>query len=315
MHRVQLALCPLVALQYKEAPDFQKDNHWLIPTPWGVPISIPIPFEVGLFYKVIPEMILDTTYGERSMKEAGETVVRGVGSTLEISPFQIQFLAPLMEAVVNYDQFTGRPVVPQYMLDSSESGLISKPYTSEVAKAIGETLNISPMKIDHVVRGYIGTLGVYAYDLLDAGLKSKTVQGDNRAVLPTRPWYDWPVIRRWVGKQNDQGLVQEAYDLHREVNKAYTSYTKLVENGRIPEARAYIESRRALMAMRDPINNVKEQLDMLRKQREKIQRSDMSADLKRMQIDRIEEVQNQLLHGVIPKLKEYADLPLYRTVF
>lgn len=300
--------------QYKETTDFQKDNNWIIPTPWGVPITIPIPFEVGLFYKVVPEMVLDTTLGERSAKEARETLVRGIGSTLELSPFQIQFAAPLMEAIANYDQFTGRPVVPQYLMDGEETGLIAKPYTSEIGKWLGQ-FGINPMKFDHVVRGYIGTLGGYAFDLLDAGLKHEVIQGDNRTVLPARPWYDYPVIRRWVGKQNDQGLLQEAYDLHREVNKAYTSYRNLLEDGRKDDAMAYIESRKMLLSLRGPVNNVKQQLDKLRRQKEAIQRADLSADEKRRRTDQIEAMQNAMLRNVIPPLKAAADQPFYQPLY
>jgi hypothetical protein len=301
--------------QYKDADDFVRDNNWLIPTPWGVPQKIPIPFEVGLIFKTLPETVLATTYGEKTAKEAKETLKRGIGSTLELSPFQVQFMGPLLEATANYNSFTGRQVVPQYLMDTTTSGLQSNLYTWEMVKWAGKKLNISPMKIQHVIEGYVGTIGQYAFDWADVALKSHTLKGDDRAVLPTRQWYEYPMIKRLVGEENAGGLVQDAYDLYRDVDKTYQTMNSLKDDGRTAELLAYIRNREHLLALRKPMNNVKEVLDTIRRQREMIMRADAPAEVKFQQIKALEEQTNILLRGIVPQLKEAAKQPFFERTF
>ena len=40
---------------YEEQDEEVRELNWLIPTPWGVPFKIPIPFEVGCFSKPCPK--------------------------------------------------------------------------------------------------------------------------------------------------------------------------------------------------------------------------------------------------------------------
>ena len=82
-----------------------------------------------------------------------------------------QVIAPLAEAALNRSAFTGRPVVPIYMSQITP-GLQTTVNTPEFIADVGELLNISPMKIDHVVRGYTGTLGSYAVGLTDSLIQS-----------------------------------------------------------------------------------------------------------------------------------------------
>jgi hypothetical protein len=301
--------------QYKEAPDFVKDNYWIIPTASGAPVLLPIPFEVGLLFKTIPEtamaMMTNKEGGEfRSKREAGDTIWRGITSTLELHPYQVQFMGPILEAVTNHDPFTGRAIVSQYLMTGIEPGAQSEPYTNELARIIGEKLNISPLKIQHVMEGYGGTLGVYLFDVIDAALRSQTLQGDKRRLMPERPWYDYPVIRRVFGHANDKGLVHDAYELHREVNKVYGTFNDFIKEGRIDEARAYIQTRQHLMALRPSAEGIKEMLDKARAYRQQVQRSELNAEEKRQQIEDMDAYINGALKTLMPLLEKMADLPV-----
>ena len=128
-------------------------------------LRLPIPFEVGLLFKTIPETVLDVTYGDRTSRQAFEIVKRGVTSTLEFDPVFAQAFAPLLEASANYNSFTGRPVVPVWMMQLPEEQATD--YTSELGRFIGDALDVSPMKIDHIMKGYTGTIGTYVLDWTD----------------------------------------------------------------------------------------------------------------------------------------------------
>ena len=71
-----------------------------------------------------------------------------------------------MEASLNHNFFTGREIVPYYIDQKITGGLQADAGTTEFAKFVGENLNISPMKDDHVMFGYTGTLGAYILNLV-----------------------------------------------------------------------------------------------------------------------------------------------------
>ena len=95
--------------EYKLQSDEVRDNNWIIPTGTGYPIKIPIPFEVGLVFKTIPERAIDAAYGEATdAREMAQSVKRGLMSTLEVNPLGIQAFAPAIEAALNHNFYTGR---------------------------------------------------------------------------------------------------------------------------------------------------------------------------------------------------------------
>ena len=73
---------------------------------------------------------------------------------------------------LNHNFYTGRDIVPYYVDQNTVAGLQSNLGTSEVAKFVGNELNISPMKVDHVMYGYLGTIGAYVLDAVDHVMKS-----------------------------------------------------------------------------------------------------------------------------------------------
>lgn len=328
--------------QYKDAPGYVKDSYWLFPTKMGVPFRLPIPFEVGLFFKTIPEAVLarlmsgvdESTpglrgdlarmagaggkYDIRSGKEVKETLERGLGSTLEnpiVNPATVQFIGPLLEASMNFDTFTGRPIVPQYLMDGREAGAQGEVWTNEMAKWIGKKFNISPLKVEHVMEGYAGTIGTYFLNMIDASMKSEYMRGDNTHVMPERPWHDYGVIRRFFGKLNDRGLMQEAYELHRETKRVYDTYMNMHKEGRSDEAEAYIQNRQVLLGLKGSTEEVKKFLDEMREWRDLVLRSDLSGEEKRRQIDEIETQINEVLRQVVPELEEMADMPFFDTYY
>ena len=55
--------------EYRNQNDEVRDNNFIIPTGTGVPVKIPIPFEVGILFKTIPERVLDASVGDTSSRE------------------------------------------------------------------------------------------------------------------------------------------------------------------------------------------------------------------------------------------------------
>ena len=293
--------------QYEQTDEI-KDNNWLIPTPWGVPFKFPIPFEVGLLFKVIPERALALATGRATGRETVESLTRGAISTLELNPLGVQATAPLVEAMVNYSFFTGRSVTPVFV-----DMQIAKEYqdligTTEMAKLLGQTFNMSPIKVDYVMRGYTGTLGAYVIDIVDTILKSKTLQGDNRSVLPARGLSQYPVIKRFLGQEFGGEATQRLYEMSNEVNTFYNTFNKLAKEGREEDLRRFSAGREHLIGLKSSTDDLRQSVADLRKYRRFIQRSDMTAAQKQAEIREIDQQQKYLLE-VVPQLMELADLP------
>jgi len=154
-------------------------------------VKIPIPFEVGILFKVIPERIMGVTFGDDTGKDFARSMGRQLSSTLAFNPIP-QTALPLVEVVTNHSFFTGRDIVPQGLKDVAPEFQVG-PGTSMFAQWIGKMAGLSPIQIDHLFKGYTGTMGGYAVDVLDMvmdfngesqGLQASGADAHHQTVCP-----------------------------------------------------------------------------------------------------------------------------------
>ena len=89
-------------------------------------------------------------------------------------------------------------------------------------------MNISPIKIEHVVNGYTGTLGGYVLDIIDVFTRSIT----GTPLIPPNI-NDIPVLKRlFIDMDKSGGLQQQFYELRSEVEKATITLNKLKDQKR-----------------------------------------------------------------------------------
>ena len=307
--------------EYKEATDEQRDLNWIFPNPFGGrPIRIPVPFEVGLLFKTIPERIFDSysvakvfgKTGDTSDRELFESLVqRGIGSTLAVNPLGIQLVGPLLEAAINHNSFTSSPIVPIYVEKNGMDGLLGRESNTQIAKAIGLASNINPIKIDHVLYGYTGTIGAYLIDTIDRLIaKNPEVTGGSSAP-PSLSVDQYPVLKRFLISKFSDGDRQDFYRLRAEVEKVTGSLKKLKDAERYDELEAVIRTKGHLAAMSGDIDYISKELTNLRRQREEIERlpvSIMSGKEKQEAMDEIIQEMRYVV-DVVSELKRIADLP------
>ena len=288
---------------YKEATTIEKDMNYIIPVLGG--LKLPVPFEVGFLFKTMPEKILDTIYGTSTGGDLAGTIGRGFGSTFEFNPLGIQAIAPLVEMYYNKSFFTGREIVPYYML-VQESFMQTRWDTPLFAQNLGKALNISPLKIDHLMRGYTGTLGTYAIDLSDA--VAREFAGPEYQV-PKR-LQDFPVVRRFY-QGVGSGYQQMFYDLDSDVQRMVQTFNKLQKDGRMDEAYAYYLTRPELLESKEMVNAISRFMDSYRERRDAIRNSDIPDDTKRDLLDQLDEEKNRLLKE-IPQMRKDIGSPFLR---
>jgi len=209
---------------YQELPEWRRLNYWNIKLPGMTSVfSLPKPFEVGKTFANLPEMVLDEAF---SRDPVG--VAKTVGDTLfSLLPngFMPAVLSPIVENLSNYDFFTGRSIVPDWMEQSRLPHDQVTAYTRWYGKAIAEGLNltgwdVSPIKVEHFVDAYTGGIVGRGEDMATAVatlgglLSSEGFSSGNLPVVGT-------LLRQQPFGQSRS--VQRVFDLDKELTQKHGS--------------------------------------------------------------------------------------------
>ena len=152
---------------FQELPGWRRANYWNFKDPFsGEIISVPKPFEAGKVFTLPFEMAADNALDENPVaaKDALWDVASGFFNGFAVVP---AFVGPTVEVVTNYDFFTQREVVPNWMKRTRLPEDQYTSYTTGLAKAFGQSLGVSPAKIEHWIDGHTGGLGLYLMRLAD----------------------------------------------------------------------------------------------------------------------------------------------------
>jgi hypothetical protein len=234
-------------------------------------------------FKVLPERVLETAFGSDTGKDLKESMVRNAVSTLQFNPIPQAFL-PIVENVANYSFFTGEPIVGRGMENVAPRFQINQG-TSVIAKELGESLNYSPIKIDNFIRGYTGTMGTYAVQLLDSIF---TTQG--QPVKASMRMEQLPVIKRFFS--GDSGTVSAYYDLKGDIDEITRTMNVLERTGSGDDLKAYLGEKGKLYGLKQYVQVLDKNMTQLRQARMAINNSKtMNADEKREALDKIHDAE------------------------
>lgn len=276
---------------YQNANDDEKYGNWFVYTPFSdEPVKVPIPFELGFLFKAVPEGVANAMFGDEKGRDVGAALFKMAFNSIPISG--PQGIKPALEVAINHSFFTGREIESK-RLQQYEPGERYTERTSEIAKMIGGALNISPTKIEYLVRGYTGSLPLAAASMANPILRSGETgeQPESRGLLSS----ETPLIGTFFQAKDAQGLVNKAYKDMDEVNEAKATYKKMVAEGREAEAEAYLEANADMIAMGSFAGKFRKKMGDLTNA-ERVIRGDagMSAQEKREAIDEIRQMKIQL---------------------
>lgn len=244
--------------EWKTASEETRDNYWIV---GGV--KIPIPFEIGVLFKVIPERILEYAFGNDTGDNLLHSAVRNIVSTLKIVPIP-QAALPVVEEAFNYSSFFGAPIVGRGMEN------VAAPYqlsanTSLMAKKIGEATGMSPIRIDHVLQGYTGMMGSYAASMIDAIIRT-----EEDGIRPNMRLDQIPVLKRFLSSDQGSGSIDAFYSLKQEVDKIVRTERELLMRGNPEQYIEYMQKNGRLLGMKQLMSSIDKQMTNLRLLRNKI---------------------------------------------
>ena len=141
---------------YKNMTAHEKANylHFEHPDKEDVVFRFPTPFELGHVFQAMPVAFLDAIY-----RKNPQEIPNILEATLNTSnPLDWpSLIGPIIDIKANED-FAGRPIVSR-----ANEGKLPKdqfgPHTTELMKAIGKAINMSPSKLEHMTNSYTG--GIY----------------------------------------------------------------------------------------------------------------------------------------------------------
>jgi hypothetical protein len=276
---------------YQNANDDEKYANWFVYTPLSdEPIKVPIPFELGFLFKALPEGVANAMFGDEKGRDVGAALFKMAFNSIPISG--PQGVKPALEVMINHSFFTGRDIESK-RLQQYEPGERYTERTSEIAKSIGGALNISPVKIEYLIRGYTGSLPLAAASMANPVLRSGETgeQPEARGLFSS----ETPLIGTFFQAKDAQGLVNKAYKDMDEVNEAKATYKKMAAEGREAEAEAYLEANADMIAMGSFAGKFRKKMGDLTNAERAI-RSDagLSAQEKREALDEIRQMKIQL---------------------
>ena len=300
---------------YKKLDDDTRSRSLIVP---GTGFRIPIPNDgIGFLFKVIPEEVTRAVMAQgieaddagakmgralwNGFKNIGsfENLIPGVGSPLIKTP---------VELVLNKSFYTGNPIVGK----SKEHLAPAEQYTegtSEIAKQLGAALNLSPIKLDYLVRGLTAQVGGSVL----AASNSLFHAADGKV---TPSWSgeikDIPLLGQFGYSNKDKGDLEDYYELRDTVDKVSRTYRDMIASGRGKEAIEYITdpTNQKAFALRQLQTQIDKGLAQYRNMEKLIYNNqNLDSDEMRRQLNRIDEMRTKYLQSLrLPKLRAFAEI-------
>lgn len=285
---------------YKKATPEQRYGNWFIRLPgFEEPFRVPIPFEFGLIFKVLFEGIVDAAASDKTGKEIikniGMQAMRSMPGNLTEAGIPIPTAAkPIIELALGKSFYSGRDIVDSRLeqLDKSQQFRDKTPEMLKAAGPILEKFNISPIQAEHFMRSYTGSLGIGLLSIVNPVFSSEKQAGGVEKNLS-----EMPIIGNFFQPNNGRGVVNDAFDSVKELQRRQNTYKELLKNGETEKATEYAKEHMVEIGLARYAGMFQQQMGELAKAKRAIKaapESSLSPQEKRERIKQIEDIENKL---------------------
>lgn len=288
---------------YEKMDPQVRDKHLLIP---GTGFMLPLRNDFTMFPKLAAEysylMMTDNGYtdGKKVRRAMSEALANAV-----LSPTVVpQFLKPAVEVGINHNFFTGRDLVGKGIAGRDTEAQYTAS-TSELGKLLGKLGILSPVAIDHLIKGYAGSVGGLTLMATNALMSDEGVpkpEKSDRDVLRQIPG-----MGTFFASEYGNAMKNDFYELREEVGKAVNTLNAYKKES--PEkAREYMQEKMPLLKLQTQVNAIGNQLAKLRdyeNQLRALPESRMTAEQKTAELQRLKAAEERMLQNVY-KLRNMA---------
>lgn len=279
---------------WKQREDWDRDSYWWFKI-GGVAYRIPKPFEVGALGTIAERTVELVISDEMNGKRYAERLRDMVMDTFAMNPIP-QLFKPMVDLYANKDSFTGRAIETPAMERFSKSDRYG-PNTSALARALGapgDYTNLSPVQVDHLLRGYFGWLGGAIANTVD--VMAAPLEGNER---PSMKLDDFTLGFAKELPAAQSRYVEEFYRSAREISQLMAEIKRARELGEIGEAAELAQANRDKVAQAKLYSRAERQMGKISAEIRKVRMTPkLSAEEKRAQIDRLTAQRNELARRI-----------------
>ena len=290
---------------FRNARPRDKYSNFFLPIPFvDEPVKLPIPFEAGYFFSLAVAAV-DGMRAETDGK-AQFQALRDLflGSVPGYSSMGVpQLVKPAFEVWADKNFLTGGPVEPRRLqgVNTEERYLAT---TTELAKQMSKAVPIlSPIQIEHIVRGYLGVLPLVAA----AGANS-LFEGERKAEKPESRASDLPLIGTAFQKKYGGGDADVVYREAQESVEARNTLNKMLREGRREDAAAYREKNKTDLAMASAAGQYRQVVGRINEDIRRTQdRTDLTPQEKRIRLDALDKAKQERADAFIQMSRRMAE--------
>jgi hypothetical protein len=285
--------------RWDDEPLYRKMNYHILYA-GDYRILIPKAFEVGALAQTLPEVILDIAAGQEGGKYAADAAAHTFFNTFSFNPIP-QIIKPTLEVYTNYDFFRSREIESARLrnLPKEQRADTTTPGAVRALGQVTSAVDISPVQLETLVRGHLGTLGVTFLNTIDTVLSGA-------GLMPAKPDGVMPGgdilgINRFIreGADPSNKWVGEVYDLRREANEIYNGIRALREDGQREAAMELMKENRSLLSVRKSVGKLAQSISKITKQINKVRNSEtLSSSEKKDRLNTLINRRNQIAERV-----------------
>jgi hypothetical protein len=228
-----------------------------------------------------------------------------IADTFAMNPIP-QAVKPMAERAANLNMLTGGRIISRGDEFKNPEQQMNA-YTSLVAREIAEAAPDnapewlrSPKTLDFLIRGYFGSLGMYAVDSADALIRA----GGDYPEKPESKMGDYWMMRRFSPESDlrDTKFVSEFYELHNDIQQIEAKVKAMRERGDVQDAAAVVSENREALSYGAATESTGKALAAMRRRENQIHDSrTMTPEQKRDELARLAEQRNRLAQQAVTR--------------
>lgn len=310
---------------FKRRADWDRDSFWWIKIN-NVAWRIPKPFEIGAFATIVErglEQIVDKNVEGKVFANRLWAIVTDQLS-INLIP---QMIRPTADVYANYDGFRDTAIESVALKNLPKQDRVTQ-NTSYAARALGSVsaeiagiiepvagkkaanaIQLSPVQIDYLIKGYLGWVGAQALLVSDAAAKAVIGAPEQ----PTPRFQERIPVRLTLGNTiqelptRESRYVNDFYEQAREINEVMNSIRHYKNAKDFEKVKELVEENRDKVALAKVYADVQKRLSEITKRVKMINDSkELSPDEKRARIDALEAERERLAKLAEERRKERA---------
>ncbi len=284
--------------EYKKLDPSERDGFFILPNGFKIPVRTDYP---GLLFKVLTEHTYQRWIAQsEDNKKMAKALYEGFIKATSFPSVMPAAFKPYLETKLNTNLYTNRPIVGQSQQNIEPEFQFSPKNTSQLALAFGETIGVSPLKVDNFFKTFLGStsqvITMFTENMI-ADLRGET--------LPKKSFKEklmmFPDVKSFMTKELGNRELNDLYELKDIVDVHYNTYKNLekaaVDAKGQKEFDDYYTKNYESIAVSKQLSSTNNLLARIRAYENQIRTdSDISPEAKRKELDRLEIQKRELLN-------------------